>query len=703
MHDTITELVAQLVLQVGVIVFAVRVFGQLAKKIGIPSVLGELLAGVIIGPYALGGLTLPGFPHGIFPLMLSDTHSLAVSTELYAFATVASIVLLFVSGLETNLSLFLRYSLAGGTIGVSGALLSFIAGTFCGVILLNSSFWDPHCLFLGVIALSSSIGISARILSEQKKMDSPEGVTIISAGVFEDVLWIILLAVVLGIITVTGGNSGDGPSIGAILLLAGKAFGIWLGATILFLICSKALAGFLKIFKSSLDFSVLALGLSMIIAGLLEKQGVALIIGAYIAGLALSKTDIAAVIQERIHGLYVFFVPMFFAIMGMMVNVREIATPTVLIFGVLYALAVMLAKIIGDGGFAMLFGFNRKGALRIGMGMIPRGEGALISCGIGLATGAISNQLFSAAVFMIFLTIVACPPLMNLSFKIPGRGTRKPVKNDDNVSEKWDFETSAIASLVMNDLLKELRSEGFYIQSMNIDEGLSQVRKDDIVLLITKENSSITIGTSKTDMPFVKNEVYEVILDLSHAIQKLNVSADPAEMKKDLFDTDARTTKDILALIDPEFFKMELKGETKKEIITELVDLLDAGGKLLDRNQVLEDVFEREESMSTGMNHGIAIPHGKTDGITDTTVAVGIKKAGVNFDSMDGKPSRLFVLIVSPRKVSGLHVQFLAAVGAILGDEILREDVINAVTPQEAVELLIKRKNSARTIQFYNY
>jgi PTS system fructose-specific IIC component len=137
---------------------------------------------------------------------------------------------------------------------------------------------------------------------------------------------------------------------------------------------------------------------------------------------------------------------------------------------------------------------------------------------------------------------------------------------------------------------------------------------------------------------------------------------------------------------------MALQGETKREIITELVDILAVKGKLLDRAQVLADVFEREESMSTGMEFGIALPHGKTDGVADTAIAVGIKKSGVNFESMDGEPSRLFILIVSPKKLSSLHVQFLAAVGAILGEEALREAVINAKTPEEAVDLLRKKK-----------
>lgn len=693
----ITDLVAELVLQIGIILLAVRLFGQLAKKIGIPSVLGELLAGVVIGPFALGGISLPFFPEGIFPLAMTENHTLAVSLELYAFATVASIVLLFVTGLETDLSLFLRYSVAGGIIGVSGALLSFVAGVFCGVFLLpifgfnDVSFWDPRCLFFGVIATTTSVGITARTLSEKKRLDSPEGVTILSASVFDDVIWIVILAVVLGISSATSGNAGSALSVKFILAKAGKIFGIWLGVTSLMLLCSKFLASFLKTFKSSIDFSVLALGLSLILAGLIEKPGLALIIGAYIAGLSLSKTDIAAVVQERIHGLYVFFVPIFFAVMGMMVDVKAIATPHVLMFGGLYTAVVILSKVIGGGGPALLSGFNRKGAFRIGAGLIPRGEGALITCGIGLATNVLNIQLFSAAVFMIFLTIVVSPPLIGLALKIPGQGTRKPVKNDDSVREIWNFETIEIADLVVNNLLSELRNEGFYIQ-MNIDDGVSQARKDDIAIFITEEHASIMISTAKTDMPFVKNEVYEVILDLYHNIERLKISASPMQMKKELFDTEARTTKDILALIDPECFTMELKGVSKGQLICELVDLLDAKGKLVDKDLVLADVLERERTMSTGMDNGIALPHGKTDGIIDTAVAIGIKKEGADFGSMDGQPSHLFVLIVSPKKDCGLYVQFLAAIGAILRDKTLRDAIIYASSPQEAVDLMIKKK-----------
>jgi Kef-type K+ transport system membrane component KefB/mannitol/fructose-specific phosphotransferase system IIA component (Ntr-type) len=681
----VTELMSELVLQLGVIIFAVRLCGRLVKRIGVPPVLGELLAGVLIGPYALGGVPLPGFPRGFFPL--GETSGIAVSPELYAFATVASIILLFASGLETDLGLFLRYSLAGGVIGIGGVVFSFISGALVGTALLGVPFMDPRCLFLGVLSTATSVGITARILSDQKKMDSPEGVTILAAAVFDDVLGIIALAVVLGVVSLLSGGQ-ESLNVVSILVIAGKALGIWLGFTALGLAFSKHIAAFLKLFKHTFDFSVLALGLALLLAGFFEKQGLAMIIGAYIAGLSLSKTDIAAVVQERIHGLYEFFVPVFFAVMGMMVNVREILSFRVLLFGAVYTLAAIAAKIAGCGGPALLLGFNARGALRIGTGMVPRGEVALIIAGIGISSGILDNQLFGVIILMTFITTLAAPPLLNLSLGRPGAGTRKPVKGGDAASAVWEFNSDEIADLVVDTLLKDLKAEGFYVQMMNIDDGLSQARKGDIALSIIEDESRVTVVTAKDDMPFVKTAVYEVILALSESIRKLRDSADPAALKKEIAGIGGRRDRDILSLVRPDCVSLDLQGETKEEIIGELVDILDRRGRLEDRGQALADVLRREKTMSTGMQHGIALPHGKTDGVRDIAVAVGIKKSGADFESLDGEKSRLFIMVVSPRKTSGPHIQFLAAIGGVLKDEKTREEIIAADSAEIAAALM---------------
>ncbi|GAB1481984.1 cation:proton antiporter [Treponema sp.] len=685
----IMETMSELVLQIGVILFAVRAGGSLVKRFGIPSVLGELLAGIVIGPYALGSISLPGLPHGLFPL---GAGSLAVSTELYAFATVASIILLFASGLETDLALFLRYSFVGGMVGIGGVVGSFALGDLVGMWLMKASFFDPRCLFLGILSTATSVGITARILSDNKKMDSPEGVTILAAAVFDDVLGIVCLAVVLGVVEVTRGTTGGTLSVSVIAAIAGQAFGIWIAFTALGLIFSKRIAKFLKLFKHSYDFAVLSLGIALMLAGIFEKQGLAMIIGAYVAGLSLSKTDIAAVVQERIHGLYEFFVPLFFAVMGMLVNVRHFMHTEILIFGLAYSVIAIFAKVVGCGIPALALGFNTKGALRIGAGMVPRGEVALIIAGIGLAGGILDDRLFGIAIMMTLITTVIAPPALNFALKIPGRGTKKQVKNDDTISANWEFPSDEIADLVVDILLKDLKAEGFYVQMMNIDDGLSQARRGDIALSITEEEHRVSIETSKEDMPFVKTAVYEVLLMLQDSIERLRSSSDPVALRKELSTMEGRTDRDLLKLIEVERIAIDLKGENKEEIIHELVHLLERSGKVIDHKLVIEDVLQRENTMSTGMQHGIALPHAKSEGVSELCVAVGIKKTGIDFESIDGEKARLFIMIVSPKKSSGPHIQFLAAIAAVLKDADMRDRVINAESREEAA-LFLKAKN----------
>jgi len=494
----------------------------------------------------------------------------------------------------------------------------------------------------------------------------------------------------LGIVSAMAGGGQSAMSLApGILIVAGKAVGIWAGCTLLGLLFAKTLAGFLKLFKSTYAFSILSLGIALILAGIFEKQGLAMIIGAYVAGLTLSKTDIAPLILERIHGIHHLFVPIFFAVMGMMVNYRDIISPPVLVFGGIYSAAVIASKLIGCGIPAMLLGFNVKGSLRIGFGMSPRGEMTLIIAGIGLAMGIITSQLSAVLILMVLITSLVAPSFLNLLFKISGQGTREPVKADDSVSMTWKFSSSGIADLVINTLLTDFRSEGFYIQTMHLDDGLSQARKNDISISINKSSKNIvTIKTARADMVFVKTTLYEVIVQLYESFGELKESSNPQAMKKELLNLDGRTDEKLLSYIRPECIRLKLSGETKEEIITELVDILAAQGRILHRDLVLHDVFEREKAMGTGMENGIALPHAKTDGVDDLEVAIGIKREGIDFGAMDGKKSRIFILIISPKKDSGPHLQFLACISSILIDPQVRVALINIASPEKAVELL---------------
>ncbi|MCR5724608.1 MAG: cation:proton antiporter [Treponema sp.] len=685
----VTESMTNLVLQIAVILFAVRVFGKAAERIGIPSVLGELISGVIIGPYALGGIPLPGFPHGFFPLNSAD---LAVSPELYGFSTIASIILLFASGLETDFALFLKYSLTGSIVGLGGVVFSFVFGDITGVLLLGKSFSDPLCLFLGIMSTATSVGITARILSAQKKMDSPEGVTILAAAVFDDVLGIVLLAVVLGIVAVLQG--GGSVSAGAISLIAARAFGIWLGFTALGLIFSKRIAAFLKLFKHSWDFSICALGLALLLAGFFEKQGLAMIIGAYVTGLSLSGTDIANVVQERMYGLYEFFVPLFFAVMGMMVNVRALFSAEVLGFGLCYTVLAVVSKVMGCGIPTLAMGFNLRGALRIGSGMVPRGEVALIIAGIGLTAGILDEQMFGVVILMTLLTTLAAPPLLTASLKMNGRGTRKETKIGDSETITWDFGTAEIAGMVNHGLLRDLRSEGFFVQSLNMDEGISHARKDDFALSITKKENIITIEASQEEAGFIKTTMYENVLRLNEAMQDLKDASDPLQLKKDSFDgvihnCALHADKHLVKKIKARAISVDLQGNTKDEILKELVQLLANTGHVTNFAQVLHDVDEREKVMSTGMQNGIALPHAKTDGVDGLCCAIGIKKTGADFGAMDGKPSTIFILVASPKVEKSPHLQFLAFITSILKNEGKRARIAEAPDAATVKDILI--------------
>ena len=693
---SITEIITNLVFQLAAIIFAARIFGRLAAKVGIPSVLGELISGIIIGPFALGGLSFPGFPNGLFGI----TESLAgsVSPELYAFAQIASIILLFASGLETDLSLFIKYSVSGGIIGLGGVVVSFFFGSGCAYFILPvlgiecSSLFDVKCLFLGIMSTATSVGITARILSDKKEMDSPEGVTILAAAVFDDVLGIVLLAIVMGIVSALG--SGESLSGGAIGLIALKAFGIWLLATVLFILLSKKIARFVRFFGGATDFSIAALGVAFLLAGFFEKQSIAMIIGAYTTGLALSGTDIAPVIQEKIHSLYKFFVLIFFAVTGMSVDVTKLFSQKVLVCGGIYTLAAVLSKLLGCGLPALALGFNLKGGFRIGSGMIPRGEVALIIAGIGLtakdAQGLpiVNQDLFGVVILMTLVTTLVAPPVLSLSLSLKGRGTKKEISNAESQIFEWDFKNQELTHLVMDILHRDLRSEGFYVQMMNITDGICTARRGDTAISLREEGTNLVIETAEEDMGFVKGELYEIMIRLNKSMQSLSALKNTTSLQYGFACPENRVTNSVKRYLNPACISCNLKGNTKDEILQEMLGLLIQSGNVENREKVLSALREREKSMSTGLEKGIAIPHTKTDGVKDISVAIGISRQGVDFDSLDGEKSRIFVMLVSPSEGSAPLMRAMSAFTGALMHEEVRSALLSAENENAVIAIL---------------
>jgi len=686
-----TEIQTGLVFQVGVLLLVVKLGGMAAQKLKVPTVLGELITGIVIGPYALGGIPLPGFAHGLFGLGPMDA-GMPVSPELYGIATIASIILLFVSGLETDLGLFLKYSVAGGIVGIGGVVISFSVGAIAGMLMFGGGFMDAQNLFLGIMTTATSVGITARILSDRKKMDSPEGVTILAAAVFDDVLGIVFLAVVMGITTLSAAHGGGAVDWGKIGLIAAKAFGLWLGFTALGLIFANRIAKVLKRFKHAGSFSILALGLALLLAGFFQMEGLAMIIGAYVMGLSLSKTDISHIIIEKVHVLYDFFVPIFFAVMGMLVDLTQFLSWPVLAAGLLFTALAVVSKVVGCGLPALFTGFNAKGALRIGIGMVPRGEVALIIAGIGMSSGILDSKVFGMGIMMTLITTVVAPFGLSAALKLPGAGTRKATAGGEDQTADFAFPSEDVALLVTDTMTHQLQSEGFYVQTMDIDEGLAQVRKDESAFSMQLDGPSLQIQASQDNMHIVRAAVFEAVASLNQNFEKLKTDFDPASISM----TAATATEEDLApmaesaarAIDRSCILLDLKAGTKEAVIEELLRALQKAGKVRDYDQALADIMERERSMSTGMQDGIALPHAKTDAVDEIAAAVGIKRGGMDFASLDGQPTTIIVLSVSSKKNPGPHLQFLANVGRALHDEARRADILKAKKVGEVASLL---------------
>ncbi|MEW6549642.1 MAG: cation:proton antiporter [Spirochaetota bacterium] len=678
------EQMTQVVLQLALIIFAVRLGGAAAQKIGLPSVLGELLAGVIIGPYAAGAIPLPGFPQGLFPL----GEGFAISPALYAFSTVASIILLFSSGLETDIDMLLRFSVAGTIVGLGGVVIAFAAGAGLGSILSGQGFFSPSSMFLGIMSTATSVGITARILSDRKKMDSPEGVTILAAAVFDDVLGIVLLAIVMGLVAAIGGGEGNLSS-RAIAGIAVKAFAIWLGFTALGLAFGKKLSAFLKRLGGETTYPVLSLGLAFMLAGFFELQGLAMIIGAYIVGISLSKTDIAYLVQDKTKPLYDFFVPIFFAVMGMLVDLRQIADTHVLLFGLLYTVAAVASKVLGCGIPSMFLGFNLRGATRIGIGMVPRGEVALIIAGIGLAGGFLEPSIFGVVIIMIMATSIVAPPMLNQALAKGGPGTKKPVKSSNSESIRIDFPGSEIAELVTSTLLHDFEREGFFVQLMSVRDEISHIRKGDISISLVSEGRSLCVETAPEDIPFVRASLHEVLVKLDASFEALKENYDVERSRTELHIETGRVDTGFRRILDPRCVTVHLSGTTKEEVIGELVDLLDHAKKTKDGRLVFKDALDREKRMSTGMEHSIALPHARTKGVESQALAIGIHSTGVDFGTLDGSPGKIVALIASPADDDAPHMQVLASLGAVLGDEAFRQKLLGAKSDYEAYHLLM--------------
>jgi Kef-type K+ transport system membrane component KefB/mannitol/fructose-specific phosphotransferase system IIA component (Ntr-type) len=633
----------------------------------------------------LGKIPLPAFPLGLFPM----TAGFAVSTELYSLAAIASVILLFLVGIETDLELLFRYSVKGLVVGIGGVVASFVLGDLVGVLFGNLlfgrhlGFAHPVPLLLGVISTATSVGITARILSDKRKMDSPEGVTILSAAVIDDVLGIILFAIVVGVI-----KSGH-VVWREVSMISLKAISLWLGFTALGIAFSGHLSRFLKGFKDRTTIAVMAFALALFLAGIFERSGLAMIIGAYVMGLSLSKTDISFLLQENLASLNKFFVPLFFCVMGMLINLREMSDPRILLLGLIYVVFAIVGKLLGCSVPALFMNFTAAGALRVGLGMIPRGEVALIIAGIGLALGAIPHDVFSVAVIMTFITTLITPPVLakTLDWKAPSlRKNQPPAKVLRQIV--YDMPNQETGELLLGKIVTDFENEGFFVYRVEIPEVMYQIRKNDVFITLKYFMDKLVFECSDNDTAFVHTVFYEVIAELEELMSRLEKISNREKIAQNIFCDETGTCKERIKLsqvISPLAVSANLKGSSKSDILEEMIALLMVSGALPadNRAQALKDLWEREKTMSTGMQEGVALPHAKTLAVDKLIAAVGIKNGGADFDSLDKKPSEIFVLTLAPKANQQPYLQFMGEVTKVLVNPENRKRILSSRTNKD--------------------
>ncbi|MEJ9210382.1 cation:proton antiporter [Bacillus smithii] len=382
-----------LVLQLAMILAASKLAGNISVRLGQPSVLGELLVGIILGPSVLG--------------VIHDTDILKEMSE------IGVILLMFIAGLETDLKEFLRSGKSSTLVAVGGILVPLVGGYFLGEAM---GFSSEQSWFMGLLLSATSVSISVQALKEMDRLKSPEGTAILGAAVLDDILVMIALAFFMSMI---GGEVHFGTMLLTKgLFFAGATFAAW-----------KVVPWILeKLALLKVDQSVLsaALIICFLYAYLADWSGVSAIIGAYMAGVAISVTEFKHEIFEKTETIsYSLFVPVFFTSVGVAAHFHGIGESFWLL--VILSILAVFTKLIGASWGAKAAGFSWASSLGIGAAMVSRGEVALILANIGLEHQLVSQELFTVLVVVVLITTIATPPMMKWFFTVGSKG--KTLKN----------------------------------------------------------------------------------------------------------------------------------------------------------------------------------------------------------------------------------------------------------------------------------
>ncbi len=387
MHEGTAAIPSMFLINVAIILIFTKIGGMISKRIGVPSVLGQVLTGVILGP-TIFGLLKPD-------LFLDEVGQIGV------------IFLMFLAGLDTDVKQMKAMGKQSFLVAAGGVIVPLCLGTLV-------AYWFKQnfqtALFVGTILTATSVSITVQTLMEMGKLKTVEGNIILTAAVIDDIIGIIILAMVVG----AGSNTNLVSLIGMILLFF-----------IVITVFGRLI--FPSLIKLSTKYDIhegrvtLALACCLLFAWLADRMGVATIIGAFMMGIFVGQTKINQLVTERIQIIaYAFFIPIFFVGIGASANLHQISV-TSLIFVLVIVFIAIITKIIGSMAGALIGRFPIHSAFRVGVGMIARGEVALIITSLGLRKGIIDNDIFSATLMLVLISTIITPLLLSLAFKEPAK------------------------------------------------------------------------------------------------------------------------------------------------------------------------------------------------------------------------------------------------------------------------------------------
>lgn len=408
------EIYFKFILTFGLVLLAAAIGGRIAERyLKQPAVVGELLAGIIISPFALGGLfndpIILNFAtiNGQFADNGATLHGF---TPMEIVSQIAVIALLFIAGLETDVRSFLSHGFTGALVAIGGVILPFTLG-YLATMYFFPDIGMVGWLFIGAVLTATSIGITVRILMDMGRLNSKEGMIILVAAVIDDIIGLVILSVVVSI-----ANTGEFNALGSVVTFL-IGFAVWLALLAIGVFGHKFISRFiLGPFKKSGIMPIMALIVALLISFLVTLVDLHPVVGAYAAGLMFASTAEREDILRGARPVMLFLAPFFFAYLGMQVDLRLIWL-VVLPALALIALAVV-GKMAGCYVPARLAGkLSHTGSMIVGIGMVPRGEVGLIIAGAGLITGAISQEIFGIAVAVSILTVLIVPMMLKPLFR----------------------------------------------------------------------------------------------------------------------------------------------------------------------------------------------------------------------------------------------------------------------------------------------